>query len=350
MRNKQMWNAIYFEAWSDPRFVKLAAMCRENVWYGIGAMSAIWKYCLENETDSLSELEAKQILNKRGLIDKIILVQLAKKRTSTTGEIELEISGMAKAIDKLLSNRKIHKANGTLGAEVKKQMASHGLANAKQTLKPSVSKGLSETEALLHLHQDLHLRSPELDPLDQKNLPTKKIHGERRSVEQVRRDFSPKLSTNEISDVVDSVLSENDFVESEVVKEKPKRKKKAISISDHDLDLGTRWITWTKKLSPHINANSESFAEAISELKRVLARTIPEGDLDGLLDALFNFVQKDDFWSKNCLSPRGLLKPSANGLRKVDNVITAMRKGEFKSKRKELLLETEEATDWSKYV
>jgi hypothetical protein len=38
------------------------------------------------------------------------------------------------------------------------------------------------------------------------------------------------------------------------------------------------------------------------------------------------WIWKDDFWSKNCLSPAALLGTSKNGLKKIDNILASISK------------------------
>lgn len=44
------------------------------------------------------------------------------------------------------------------------------------------------------------------------------------------------------------------------------------------------------------------------------------------LSEVLKFIEKDEFWRKNAISPFGLLKKSSkNDLRKIDNIITRMK-------------------------
>jgi len=49
---------------------------------------------------------------------------------------------------------------------------------------------------------------------------------------------------------------------------------------------------------------------------------------------VLDFVVQDDFWVKNALGPMGLLTRGKNGLRKIDNILAAMKSSkEWRSKQ-----------------
>lgn len=98
--------------------------------------------------------------------------------------------------------------------------------------------------------------------------------------------------------------------------------KKTISlppISDFALELGERWLSFGLQAHPQY-ANkwtAEKFGVAIDEVIRKGPFT-PEQ-----MEAVFQFIQKDQFWQENARSPATLLKKSQkNGLRKIDNIFS----------------------------
>jgi len=62
------------------------------------------------------------------------------------------------------------------------------------------------------------------------------------------------------------------------------------------------------------------FAEAISKIKKDCNMT------DSGIEALIDFIDGDEFWKSNALSPINLFKKSKNDLRKIDNILLAMKK------------------------
>lgn len=85
--------------------------------------------------------------------------------------------------------------------------------------------------------------------------------------------------------------------------------------------LAERWLQFAFEKTPGGKFKLESFESAIEDVCTQAHLTIPE------LEALFDFIQADDFWRPNAISPVGLLKISkSNGLRKIDNIKNAFLK------------------------
>ena len=101
------------------------------------------------------------------------------------------------------------------------------------------------------------------------------------------------------------------------------RKRKLPPLSDHDMNLASRWLAFAVEKLPTIKATQDSFAIGIHKMKKALGFT------DQQADALFQFVTEDDFWKTNAYSPCGLLAKSKNGLRKVDNILAKLRKEKY---------------------
>jgi len=68
-----------------------------------------------------------------------------------------------------------------------------------------------------------------------------------------------------------------------------------------------------------MNPNPTTYAEAIRKTKK------QTGLNEVQLDYIFNFIVNDPFWKPNCQSPAGLLRPSKNGVRKIDNVLAKIK-------------------------
>lgn len=87
--------------------------------------------------------------------------------------------------------------------------------------------------------------------------------------------------------------------------------------SKFDHDLADQWFAWAKTQLHTIQPTRDG-AETIRKLREI--DNLTETDLN----ALFQFVKKDDFWSSNALSPSGLRAKGKNGLRKFENIQRAM--------------------------
>lgn len=75
--------------------------------------------------------------------------------------------------------------------------------------------------------------------------------------------------------------------------------------------------------------NVERFAEDIFKL-----RSVSNLNNEGVL-AVFTFIEGDSFWSRNALSPGGLLKRSlSTGVRKIDTIIGQMKPASFRQREK----------------
>jgi hypothetical protein len=105
--------------------------------------------------------------------------------------------------------------------------------------------------------------------------------------------------------------------------------KGAVSLSPEDLIIAKEWLRFAlgemKWKEPKGSWTEQKFAEEFAKIIRVT------GINHSGLHALLAFVRKDDFWRPNALSPAGLLKKSANGNRKIDNILLKMKpKGQSK--------------------
>ena len=96
-----------------------------------------------------------------------------------------------------------------------------------------------------------------------------------------------------------------------------------VKYNEHDLQLATEWLQFSKELMPWKKAPAswipERWADDLAKVKRVT------GINDNGLKGLFRFIKNDDFWCKNTLSPNTLLKKGSNGNRKIDNILLKMR-------------------------
>jgi hypothetical protein len=97
-------------------------------------------------------------------------------------------------------------------------------------------------------------------------------------------------------------------------------KKKCYKFEQSDLTLALDWIAETHKLHPHIKLKSDVCADAIRKTREHTGRT------DEQMSNIAQWIWKDDFWSKNCLSPAALLGTSKNGLKKIDNILASISK------------------------
>jgi hypothetical protein len=87
------------------------------------------------------------------------------------------------------------------------------------------------------------------------------------------------------------------------------------------MDIAGKWHAWAMQCRPYLVSTSvKSFAKAIDEI--MVRHSI---NPDGMLK-IMEYVQRDEFWSKNAVSPCGLVKKSANGLYKIENILAQMQK------------------------
>lgn len=330
--------------WSDIRFKRLANAMSVPVYMAVGVMAHLWHAAQSNEADAWTEEDIELLLGNELGAPSFQQIFASGLLRSKNGKYELV--GIKQRLEEISEYNEKKRNAGRLGglksAESRRSKTQASASAKNDKIEPSMSMSMSMSMSKEENNTDKHPPPPSAAAsggtvLSEYEWPNN---------EQLKR--TPQAE-----------IDPPDFVEVEVVEKsvavvaapKPARKPKPKpQISEADENLAKRWFAWSKTLSPHINASQESFGRGIFEAKRSLARTIPDGDLDGLLEALFDFVQKDSFWGKNCLSPCGLLKPSTNGLRKVDNVISAMRRDEMSAKQRSIAPGTISDDDWAKYV
>jgi hypothetical protein len=93
-----------------------------------------------------------------------------------------------------------------------------------------------------------------------------------------------------------------------------------------DLSLALEWISWSKETHPHLGTKPD---EAADTLRKV--RTLIERDHSQMKN-IFEWIKQDDFWSRQCLSPVGLLKKGNNGNEKITNLLASMTAAKEKKK------------------
>jgi hypothetical protein len=112
-----------------------------------------------------------------------------------------------------------------------------------------------------------------------------------------------------------------------------KRKRKKASItnekvsdekrySDQIMSTAIKWHEWASKKMPWMKEKitAEKFYNELIKIQQTV-------DLnDSGIDALFEFIKNDEFWSQNAISPMNLNSKSKNGLRKIDNILLRMKK------------------------
>ena len=105
---------------------------------------------------------------------------------------------------------------------------------------------------------------------------------------------------------------------------KPRPKAKKIPYQPEDLELGKKWHQYALSEMKWSTAPGswcdEFFATGIALVKRRAGLNHQQ------MTKIYEFVRNDNFWSGNALSPKTLLnKSSRNDLRKIDNIIQAIR-------------------------
>ena len=101
-------------------------------------------------------------------------------------------------------------------------------------------------------------------------------------------------------------------------------KTEVIDLTDEELELGRKWLEMAVSEMPHRASDPKwHAAEFGTELKKV-------GQAVGLDHAgmlkVFHYVSADAFWRPNACSPKGLLVVNKNGVRKIDNILTRMKR------------------------
>ena len=102
------------------------------------------------------------------------------------------------------------------------------------------------------------------------------------------------------------------------------KKTEVIDLTDDELDLGRKWLDMAVSEMPHRASDPKwHAAEFGTELKKV-------GHAVGLDQAgmlkVFHYVSADAFWRPNACAPKSLLKVNKEGVRKIDNILTRMKR------------------------
>ena len=146
----------------------------------------------------------------------------------------------------------------------------------------------------------------------------------------VSDDFSPHTS---VCDYNGSVIETSLFDESvsaevvtdlvavlEIPKKTPSKKKDTTVFDPALLELTQDWIDFARNSHPHLVANETDWSAALAGAVAYLKKDVH------YLKAVFEFIKRNEFWQKNCISPMSLkTKSKNNGLFKIDNIIAAMR-------------------------
>lgn len=108
-----------------------------------------------------------------------------------------------------------------------------------------------------------------------------------------------------------------------ITKNQTKNQTKNPPPSFPDLELAKEWLAYAHETMKWKTAPSSwtdiKFATALSKIRKATDLN-EEG-----LRAMFNFAKGDSFWQDKILSPAALLEGSKNGLKKIDNLLLAMK-------------------------
>ncbi len=111
---------------------------------------------------------------------------------------------------------------------------------------------------------------------------------------------------------------------------KPKKEKVIVPIDPENLQLGREWYDFAVRRKPYMATDDryspEKFAEGIEEL-----RAKKDIHADGVRRIL-KWIENDDFWCDNALSPNNLLTSRKGGLRKIDTILNKMQPPRDKQK------------------
>lgn len=89
---------------------------------------------------------------------------------------------------------------------------------------------------------------------------------------------------------------------------------------DSEVKLALDWAEHSKANFQNLRINKVEWIKSIGRIKR--ATTLN----DEQMRAVFKFCREDEFWSGVVQSPTGLTKTSKNGVRKIDNILAAMKR------------------------
>lgn len=107
--------------------------------------------------------------------------------------------------------------------------------------------------------------------------------------------------------------------------DEPVSKKRAlVPIEDPAiLAIASNWYKFAQQEMPWKKEGGEWCLQGFA---RSLVKVAKATDLNQAgVEALFKFIENDEFWRKNAVSPNGLLTKSKNGSRKIDNILNRMK-------------------------
>jgi len=139
--------------------------------------------------------------------------------------------------------------------------------------------------------------------------------------ESIEAEFTSFTYASLVGDLQNPYLMIDHKKEAVKYKTKTPTEAKAVKITydDFDMNLGTKWHDYATAKMPSGKFDLIKFAEAISKIKRTIDLS------DDEMDYLFNWIIEDEFWQNVAISPCGLLNRSANGNRKVENILMRIK-------------------------
>lgn len=300
------------DAWTDLRFVKLSLLLKKPIGCAIGLMAHVWYLGQLNQSDTFEGSALNKMIGVKNFCEKAFEAGLLEQVNG-----QFRVKGLAKRLNELDEFYEKKRNAGRLGGIKSGQTRSKNEADASQVLKQKPSNASDLLEANAKQNEASMSWSMSM------------------SKSMSKEPIQEKENTPETSVPGDVLFPDAELVEAEVVESKPKtlRKKKAPEFDEADLALGTDWLAWAREGLPTINATPASFAGALSDVRRRLNTQAGAGINHDGLRQIFEFVKADKFWSKNCLSPAGLLSKGSNGLRKVENIMASMTKLDDKSRQ-----------------
>jgi hypothetical protein len=85
--------------------------------------------------------------------------------------------------------------------------------------------------------------------------------------------------------------------------------------------VSREWLEWSTGKFPFLakRMTQEKFYSALMKAKKTLEMTSEQ------IEAMYDWIKKDSFWSEHAISPSSLLTDSRNGIKKIDNILSQMR-------------------------
>lgn len=313
---------------NDPRFRRFAFLTGTPLFEVEARIIRLWRYCYAQDSDTMRldflpfamEYEGVgadrlQVIAEAALSCAIVDRELSRCLAGALQEHEVRVVGMS---ERLSAYRTMYKNKAEAGRKRWKKEADG--AGAEQVH--------SKNEQLLSYNSSSNSSSGSNSDFDS-GFKEEKTNGS--SIDPPPASGGGSTGAF-VPEVITEVESEKGLalVGAEMALESPRRGRAIPEVGDEN--LARLWLDFSisqfRGLKVPTWCKLDAFVEGVAKTRRVVGLTPLQ------MEAVFDFIKKSDFWSKNALSPSGLLKKSdRNGLRKIDNILMAIKNSEPKVDR-----------------